>query len=54
MDVWPKLRRLLGPAYRDVWESRFPELREIAEACEPELRAELHRAREAVREALTT
>jgi hypothetical protein len=49
LSVWPKLRRLLGPAYRDVWEGRFPELRAAAEAAEPQLQDELRRAREAVR-----
>jgi hypothetical protein len=49
LSVWPKLRRLLGPAYRDTWEDRFPELEEAAHIAEPALQAELLRAREAVR-----
>ncbi|HEX2417731.1 MAG TPA: hypothetical protein VHJ83_06360 [Micromonosporaceae bacterium] len=26
LELWPNLRRLLGPRYRQVWETRFPGL----------------------------
>ncbi|MEV7967909.1 hypothetical protein AB0O34_18245 [Sphaerisporangium sp. NPDC088356] len=48
-EIWPKLRRLINSAARVEWESRFPSLAETARAHEAEVRAEIRRAREAIR-----
>ncbi|GII60659.1 hypothetical protein Skr01_07440 [Sphaerisporangium krabiense] len=48
-ESWPRLRRLLNGAARAAWESRFPRLAEAARLREDEVRAELLRARAAVR-----
>lgn len=30
VELWPYLRDMFGPGYRDPWEARFAELRERA------------------------
>lgn len=30
VELWPYVRDMFGPGYRDPWEARFPELRERA------------------------
>lgn len=39
---WPMQRRFLGPQYREIWESRFPELRDRPVSTTP-VRSELSR-----------
>ncbi|WP_063819302.1 hypothetical protein [Herbidospora cretacea] len=46
LEVWPRFHLMLGSAYVDTWEDRFPVLREVAERGAPALKAELRRARE--------
>ncbi|WP_202610446.1 hypothetical protein [Herbidospora solisilvae] len=48
LEAWPRLHRMLGPAYVETWEERFPVLREVAEQAAPALKAEMRRAREAI------
>ncbi|WP_063910005.1 hypothetical protein [Herbidospora yilanensis] len=48
LEVWPLLHRMLGPAYIETWEGRFPVLREVAEQAAPALKAEMRRARETI------